>query len=898
MAPRSAPLFQVCKIWESINNIVLENRIKDRYFISLEDKLKIFEFMNTHDKLKVQDLYKILGIKKSDGWYGGKALGTGLQGNTTRLLIADAIQGVDGSEELLRFDIATVDSGNVDAETGEIIPIIDSTFENEPLNRLWHTLYSISDQDELRRVLIKNFGIKSEDALTKLCNIDFVKMGYGNKSTRAIRRILPFLQQGFVYSDARLLAGYSPDNITKEDNEKRELLSSLKLLDKGALRQPIVEKILNQMINVVNALIDKYGKFDEIRIELARELKQSKEEREQASKSMSANQRENEKNAALIREYGLAPTRSRLQKYKMWKECGEVCMYCGQTVNVKQFLQGYEVEVEHIIPKSLLFDDSFSNKVCACRKCNQEKNNRTAYDYMKSKGDAEFDNYVDRVNEYFKGHKISKAKYDKLLMPATKIPDDFIDRQLRESQYIAKKAKEILQSVCRNVYATSGSVTDFLRHTWGWDTVLHTLNLPRYKKGGLTEIVETEHRGQKHTEERIVGWSKRLDHRHHAIDALTIACTKQGYIQRLNNLSSLKDVPFESLDKQGEPFREKLSRLERYIISQPHFSTAEVLAAVDNILISFKAGKRVATKGKRYVQRRGKRVVAQADIVVPRGALSEESVYGCIKQANKDKKGKISYVDKYVIKYPLSAIDSKCVKDIVDKGIRDIVDARLKAFAGNEKNAFAEPLHDHQGNIIRTVRCFTGLSAVAPVRCNECGESVAYVKPGNNHHIAIYTDGNGEYKEHVVTFWHAVERKKHNVPVIIDNTSSVWESVNDKMSEDFIKQLPEKGMKLKYSLQLNEMFVLGMTDDEYRDAMRCGNYAEIGKHLYRVQSLSKGDYFFRHHLETAVDDKYNGEKRADLSKLMNKLIRVSLSALRELHPRKVQISVIGKIVEK
>lgn len=880
VAPRSAPLFQVCKIWESINNIVLENRIKDRYYITLDEKLKIFEFMNTHEKLKVQDLYKLLGIKKSDGWYGGKALGTGLQGNTTRIALANALQGLDNCNEFLRFNLSVIDSENVDTETGEIIPIIDAKYENEPLNRLWHALYSISDQEELRKVLMKSFGIVNEETLSKLCNIDFVKMGYGNKSTRAMRRILPFLQQGHMYSEACSLAGYASKNLTKEENESRELLSSIKLLDKGALRQPVVEKILNQMINVVNALIEKYGKFDEIRIELARELKQSKEEREQASKSMSANQRENEKNAALIKEYGLAPTRSRLQKYKMWKEGGEICMYCGQPVGVKQFLQGYGVEVEHIIPKSLLFDDSFSNKVCACHKCNLEKKNRTAYDYMKSKSEAEFQSYLDRVNEYFREHKIGKAKYDKLMMPATEIPDDFIDRQLRESQYIARKAKEILQSVCYNVYATSGSVTDFLRHTWGWDTVLHTLNLPRYKKGGLTEFVDYEHMGQIHKEERIVDWSKRLDHRHHALDALTIACTKHGYIQRLNNLSSLKDIPFQSAEKQGEMYRDKLSRLERYIISQPHFSTAEVLAAIENILVSFKAGKRVAASGKRYIHRGGKRTLVQSGIIVPRGALSEESVYGCIKRLHKDKKGRNTYVNEYVIKYPLSAIDSKCVKDIVDKGIRNIVAERLNAFAGNEKSAFAEPLYDHQGNIIRSVRCRTGLSAVAQVRYNTDGEPIAFVKPGNNHHVAIYCDMNGEWKEHVVTFWHAVERKKNGLPVIIENTSAAWEMVTDKMSENFQTLLPAQNMHLQYSMQLNEMFILGMSDEEYRDALRNEDYATLSKNLYRVQKLSSMYYVFRHHIETTVDDKYNGKKNEMLSKNMGKMINIrSLGAL-------------------
>lgn len=897
VAPRSAPLFQVCKIWESINNIVVENRYKEKFIISPEQKQRIFDFMNTHEKLNENDLFKILGISKKDGYYGGRALVNGLQGNTTRIAIAKALQGLENVEDLLRFDVKCVDAERVDTSTGEIVPVVDSMIENEPLNRLWHVLYSVSDQDELRRVLQSKFFITNDEILEKLCKLDFVKQGYCNKSTKAMRRILPFLQQGYMHYDATVLAGYKSKSVTKEENEQRELLSSIKPLEKGELRQPIVEKVLNQMINVVNALIARYGAFDEIRVELARELKQSKEERKQANKSMGDNQRENDRCSKLIVEYGLAPTRSRIQKYKMWEETGMRCIYCGQTVDVGQFLHGYEVEVEHIIPKSLLFDDSFSNKVCACRKCNQEKNNRTAFDYMKSKSDDVFQDYVERVNEYFKKRKISKAKYNKLLMSAKDIPTDFIDRQLRESQYIARKAKEILLAVCRNVYATSGSVTDFLRHTWGWDKVLHTLNLARYRKGDLTEFVQVEHAGNTYTEERIKGWSKRLDHRHHALDALVIACTKQGYIQRLNNLSSLKEIPFESFEKQGVVHRDKLTKLERYIIAQPHFTTAEVQKAVENILISFKAGKRAATLGKRYVYRGGKRVLAQSGIIVPRGAISEESVYGAINQRVVYKKGKPEQTAEYVIKYPLSSIDSKKLKDVVDKGIRDIIERRLKEFAGNEKNAFATPLRDHQGRVIRSVRCYTGLSAVVPVRNNENGEPIAFVKPGNNHHVAIYIDDKGEWKEHIATLWHAVERKKHGLPVIIGNTSEVWSCVTDDMSESFVTQLPEQNMQLKFSMQQNDMFVLGMSDDDFNDALRNCDYATLSKNLYRVQKLATKNYVFRYHLETSVDDKYEGVKDEMKSKKIGKLFIISsLGALQKLNPKKVRINLLGKIV--
>lgn len=581
----------------------------------------------------------------------------------------------------------------------------------------------------------------------------------------------------------------------------------------------------------------------------------------------------------------------------MWEETKQQCIYCGNTVNVHEFLLGAGVEVEHIIPRSLLFDDSFSNKVCSCRKCNKEKNNRTAYDFMKSQGEEEFNAYVTRINLLADEKRISKSKLKKLLTKTEDIPNDFIDRQLRESQYIAKKAKEMLQSICYNVYTTSGSVTDFIRHLWGWDEVLHTLNFNRYKAAGLTEMVERDVNGEKVEIERIKEWSKRMDHRHHAIDALTIACTKQGYIQRINNLSSLKEVSFHSLshEKQGEETLQRLTRLERYIQMQPHFSTAEVTKAVEGIAVSFKSGKRAASTGKRYVRRGGKRVCVQQGIIIPRGALSEESVYGCITDSKSGKK-------EYVIKYPLNKINN--IDDVIDRGIREILRSRLEQFGGKADKAFAEPVFDHQGREIRSVRCRTGLSAVVPLRRNEQGDAIAFVKPGNNHHVAIYVDEKGNWQEHISTFWHAVERKKYGIPIIIKSPAEVWDNVTAEMPESFQKQLPESATwQFKFSMQQNEMFILGMEEELYQDAMQHKDYALLSKYLYRVQKLSSGAYVFRKHIETQTDDKYtdnNGKKSFSLliskQKCAVQWVK-SLGALQNLNPHKVHVSVIGKITE-
>lgn len=897
VAPRSSPLFQVCKIWESINNINIKNRVNDILHITLEQKQEIFNFMNTHDKLKATDLKSILGIKSKE-WQFGKAVGAGLQGNTTYCAISNALGCYPKKENLLRFELAFIDYVNI--ETGEVSKIVDSTFEKEPLYQLWHVLYSISDIEQLKSVLKNRFGITDDTVIEAMCKLDFVKAGYGNKSSAAIRKILPHLQEGMQYYDAKIAAGYDDTPLTKEQNEARELAKQMLPIQKGELRQPVVEKILNQLVNLVNALMAEYGNFDEIRVELARELKQSREERESATKSISNNQKINEDAANRIKEYGLVPTRTRIQKYRMWVESENRCMYCDSIVNVKEFLLGSSIEVEHIIPRSILFDDSFSNKVCACRKCNKEKDNRLAYEYMQSKGQEKLEAYIERINNLADKYNskatkasvgISNSKRNKLLMKAEDLPKDFIDRQLRESQYIAKKAKEMLQSVCRNVYSTSGSITDFIRHIWGWDEVLHSLNFERYKAAGLTTMMERDIDGTKVEVERIADWSKRMDHRHHAVDALTIACTKQGYIQRINNLNSLKEVSFQSLDneKQGATTRQRLTKLERYIQMQPHFSTAEVAATVDGIAVSFKSGKRAASVGKRYIHKGGKRICVQRGIVIPRGALSEESVYGRICNSETGK-------EEYVIKYPLSAFNEgqspKKPDIIIDKDIRKRVIERLAAYKGKEKNAFSENLLDHQGRVIRSVRCRAKLEKAEILRYDKLGKEIAFVKSGNNHHVAIYEDEQGKLQEHIATFWHAVERKKYGIPTIITNPAEVWDSITDHMPESFQKQLPESATwRFKFSMQQNEMFILGMEEERYRDAMEHKDYATLSKHLYRVQKISKGKYHVRHHIETNVDDESN------IAKEMGKMKQLSRKSLFANNPHKVHVSVTGKISE-
>ena len=880
-APRTSPLAQLCAMWETANNITLTNRNNERFEFSLEQRRQIVDFLCHNKEMKVTHLQKILGISKKDGWYGGKAIGKGIKGNATLNQLREALQGK--YDQWLEMPIKHIDV--VDATTSEVFWAVSPEVEETPLFKLWHAVYSLQNADELAKTLREKFQITDEAVIEALGKIDFVKPGYANKSHKFIRRLLPYLMEGMMYSEAceRININHS-NSMTREEREQRPLSARIQLLQKNQLRQPVVEKVLNQMINIVNSLKDQYGEIDEARVELARKLKQSRDERESAYRAMGQNERRNKEIAAKIAEFGIRPSRSRIQKYKMWEESLHQCFYCGKTIDLSEFLNGADVEIEHIIPRSILFDDSFSNKVCACRRCNQEKSNQTAMEYMETKSAAEQEAYKQRVDEAFTAKRISQTKRDHLLWRKADIPADFIERQLRQSQYIAVKAVEVLQDGIRQVWTSGGSVTDFLRHQWGYDEILHTLNLPRYRQvEGLTEFVDFEHAGQKHTEERIKNWSKRIDHRHHAIDALTVALTQRGYIQRLNTLEASHDFMEKQVKEAGTKYNEKKSILEKWINEQPHFSVEDVTKAVDGILVSFRAGKRVTTPARRAIYKGGKRVIAQRGIEVPRGALTEETIYG--------KLG-----DKFTVKYPLDHPSMK-PENIVDPTIRALVQKRV---AERGKDAFKDPLYSAEGMEIKSVRCYTSLSenGVVPVKYDEAGRPIGYAKKGNNHHIAIYQDKDGQYQEMVVSFWDAVERKRYGVPVVITNPHEVWDILlNKDLPQEFLAKLPNDNWQFVLSMQENEMFVLGLEDDEFNEAIERQDYAALNKHLYRVQKLTYGDYCFRYHTETKVDDKYEGvEKGLEVSLRLGAFIRIrSISGLFAKFPHKVKVDLLGHI---
>lgn len=890
VAPVSSPLAEVCRLWESINNVRIYYPDGAVYPLSLEHKQAFFNKLQESESLKFSDAKKIIGAKAKDKLWCNDLLKSGIKGNRTTATLRKLIEDYPQYKALLRFDLKQEDSCRVDLSTGEVLPLISVSYLNEPLYKLWHILYSVAEREAMGNALRKQLGVEQGDldkGLLDACmKIDFTKQGYCNKSAKFMCKLLPYLQQGYMYSEAADLAGYKhSDSKTKEELEHRALKPRIELLPKNSLRQPIVEKVLNQMINLVNALKDKYGEIDEVRVELARELKMGREERETTSRRIAANEKDNKRVAEAIAEYG-TPTKNRIQKYKLWEEANYECIYCGKQIGLANLFSDGEAEIEHIIPRSVLYDDSMSNKTCACRSCNKAKNNRAAMDWVLTQTEEFQTKYFNRLEGLVATKRLSNGKRQRLMTLLKDIPEDFIERHLRLTQYISRKATEILKDGIRYVWSSEGSVTSTLRHLWGYDKVLEDLNFERYKSMGETQTILVKRGSVEQEVERIKDWNKRKDHRHHAIDALVVACTRQSYIQRLNRLSSEEDrqsMQSELGSSYAPSKEERMQLLDKWLTAQPHFSVQAVRDYVRGILVSFRPDRRTYTKSRNKVKIKG-RVSLQTGILTPRGALSEETIYGAI-QVGKRKE--------IVCKYRLENLQAKDVPSIVDKGIQRIIKARLETYNNDAKKAFAEPLYSDaaQTKQIRSVRCFTGRvhEKMIPLRRNDAGEEIAFVAPGSNHHVAFYRDSKGVLQEAVVSFYQAIERAKYQLPMIIkDPRAVVEEALERNVPDSVLSALPHSSWTFVESLQKNEMFLIGLSDDEIARAIKEADRATLNDHLYRVQKYSSKYYCFRYHIETLLDEIIEG----DIPKLYR--IRSEKSYL-ELNPRKVRVDLLGNL---
>ncbi|UXP31500.1 type II CRISPR RNA-guided endonuclease Cas9 [Reichenbachiella agarivorans] len=663
---KSSPYFELYRIWQRINDLSWKDTEGITHFPSLEQKNILFKALwegadlNAKYKLTASKIKVLLGFSSRERIYLNF---TELDGNRTYSALKKALElgQVANPEQYLHFNYKTND-------------------EKGGLFELWHLTYSLPDTTQVAQSLAKRFRFTESQSEIIAKSVGY-SSEYGKLSTRAIRKLLPHLESGLGYSIACDKVGYDHSGY----KTKIEIQEKLKPIKQNSLRNPVVEQILNQVVNMVNQAIDTYGTFDEVRIELARELRNSAATRKNISKSNASNKRRNDwiRNELKI-NYGFRLVNGRdVKRYRLWEETDKVCLYCNKTITGTDLLHR-NADIEHILPKSRSFNNAMSNYILAHQKCNNDKGQRTAFDFMSNKDGDALDQYISNVNTLYKdgAGSISRQKFNNLMTQGADIPSDFVERMMKDSQYITKEAVKLLKSVCSDTYTTTGQVTDLLRDEWELKHLLQDLSFDKYKAIGQIEVKEyKDSSGSIKTYETIKDWSKRDDHRHHAVDALICALTDQKIIFKLNNLNKIYQYKKDTLSKEElqdlqETFENGLN-LKEFIDHEGHVFDCpipkirkEAKSHLESIFISIKKDNgKVLTK----TINRPKNGQSQTTWV-PRARLHEETVMGRIKRIAK-KKAKLN--SKF-----------KQVDNIVNPELRDIVKDHLENHGNNPSIAF------------------------------------------------------------------------------------------------------------------------------------------------------------------------------------------------------------------
>lgn len=750
---------------------------------------------------------------------------------------------------------------------------------------IWHILLFFDDKDKLKEYAQKVWDFSEEQA-DRVVKIQ-LRDGYASLSKKAIRNILPFLELGFTYDLSVALGGVKNafgdqwETLSDEQKEKtlkkvvavvrgnmkggfiEELRNYLKTefdfsdkqlgklyhhstnihagelvgrLPVGAeadreiqnLRNPVVIKGLFQLRKVINAIIDKYGKPDQIKIEMARDLKVSKDKRLDIRIQQKRQEEMNDHVKAELTKINRSFTYDNIQKYKLWIECDHSCPFSNRSISLAELFDDTgQVQIEHIIPWDRSLDDSFANKTLCFADVNRKKGNRTPYEYFTQDfGPEKWEEVKERTlktfyDVYQRPTKYFPKRYQKYKrFTTTKLNEDFVSRQLNDTRYISREASNYLKRICNEVIVAPGMSTSILRRLWGLNNILS-----------------------------LTGEKTREDHRHHAIDALIMACTERKHIQALarkNQLGNAKDAEFPA---PWNNFR----------------NDAEVQA--NNMLVSHQINNRVLTVRKVYTDKNGKIHINKG--VSARGQLHLESVFG--KRETNDHRA-------YHIRKPLESIKSKTqVQKIVDKRVRSIVEQCIHeagGYQGTKKDqvplgAFFTFEGDERIPLVKLPNANGDDVPVFKVRLRENMGNVKelnnnvnrYVNPKNNHHILIYEKEDGSLDEVCVQFWTAVERAVQGHPVV---------------------QMPTDGKRVLAKLSENELFLIDPAGarndwDQLPKSM-------LMHYLYRVQKISSKDYNFRLHTAANILNK-------------EELIRLrSLSVWKNLSPLWVRMDSIGNII--
>ena len=801
VCPKSNPYYQEFRVLQWLQNLKIyeidtDQEVTHEFIKTLEDKQQLFDFLMDQKEIDCEELLKYF-LNQTYPNAKEKALKSELKKwkETYRWNYV-----YDMGEKSSKKYPMNETRYELERYLEKVDNLPDGFLSSEVEYLLWHLIYSVTDKIAYEKGL-KKFAQKHH--LDKDSFVESFKKfkpypsEYGSFSEKAIRKLLPLMRFGahwdFNHIDKNtqkriedLIIGVENEEIRTILREKAEkyqlekendfqglplwlaqyivynrhaeasslekwtsvndLETYLNEFKQYSLRNPIVEQVVTETLRVVRDIWQQYGQrkadfFDEIHIELGRELKKTAKEREELSKQNQKNEDTNLSIKEKLKELEKYNTRAysitHQEKYKLWLEQKHISPYTGQIISLENlFTDNYEIE--HIIPQSRFFDDSLSNKVVCESIVNKApyKDRQLGLEFIKNQGgrivkELSKENKTIKIftekqyRTFIKEHYSNNpAKTKKLLLE--EIPEKMVARQMNDTRYISKFISEILSKIVRsdeqdegvhskNVILCTGKITSILRQDWGLNDVWDNLILPRFER--MNNLLQKEkftiYSIEKQKKIPVVPINdqfksfqkKRIDHRHHALDAIIIACVTGEHINYINNQHALeKGKDKKEKQKEHDKLREKLCIKKYNKGSEENYSwifkkpwntfTQEVRATLEGMVVSFKQNLRVINKAtnyyERWVEENGKyikkMVKQEGTNWAIRKPLHEETISGKIYlDREKITKNDILTATRKTVD---SSFDEKRIKKITDTGIQKILLNYLE-YKGSPEIAFS-----------------------------------------------------------------------------------------------------------------------------------------------------------------------------------------------------------------
>lgn len=492
------------------NTVVIDSTGKEQKIIELKNFDELMEFAASREKLEFKHLRKFLELDESQIF----------KGLTYKEKPKKAKKGEENKAQEWEFDKSEAEKKlwinlkghyefkkalNDDAKA--FITAIDTADEVAKI-----LTYYKSEKQRAEKLQKLSLDAEKIDSLSKISFTDFNRL-----SIKAMRVLNQIMTDGYLRYDEAVAYAIEKGLLPKQKDEKSELLPPLKDTD-IAILNPTVIRAFAQFRKVANALVRKHGPFDKVHFELAREVN-TKDQIKQIKEGQNKNEKDRAEAAKWIGEFfngqNIALNRKNILKKRLYNDQDGRCVYTGKTIKLERlFDEGY-CEIDHILPRSKSADDSYANKVLCLASANQEKTNKTPYEWF---GDdaAKWHSFEARINTALARAKMGRNKVERLVKKNfdQNSQNEFLERNLNDTRYMSKAIK----SYCERYWKLSHD-DDKLRI--------------QVRNGKLT----SELRGR-----WIQGFLKdRSVHTHHALDAIVIAFSTQSMVQKLSNFYAAKE---------------------------------------------------------------------------------------------------------------------------------------------------------------------------------------------------------------------------------------------------------------------------------------------------------------------------------------------------------------------